>query len=253
MVGSDHAAVGLVYLCLGRLREAERELRVALKVQDTHPVSEELGVTLTSLGQVRFILSDLGGAERFWRRALTVLDQFPDPAAGRGALMGNLAGLFYTRGQIREAEHHAAAALPLLEGRTDAASQRAETRNILGLIYLARVDLRQAEDTLRTAIQAAGPDERAAANSFRHLGWVLVKGKRCPEAVECFRTALEMNRRTMGERHEVLPDLLIEYSEGLRACGQKEEAKRLKAHAEALGGARPRTGDTVDIRALRRE
>jgi tetratricopeptide (TPR) repeat protein len=130
-------------------------------------------------------------------------------------------------------------------------SERAETLNILGSVYSARKDFRQAEVTLRAALQEAGEDERTAANALRHLGWVLIQGKRCPEAIECFRAALEINRRTMGNQHEVFPDRLREYSFAMRTCGQKDDAKRLKTQAEPLGSASARHKHTIDVNALR--
>jgi tetratricopeptide (TPR) repeat protein len=253
LVGLDHAHLGLIYLCLGRLDVSHRELQTAYQIQEKFSPDPDLVATSIALGQVKFFLKDFGGAERFWRRALATIDRVPASEPDRGTVLGNLAALQYTRGLDREAEQMATAALALLERNTSNRSQRAETLNILGAIYFARKDLHQAETTLRAALDEAKDGYAAAADSLRHLGWVLIKGKRCPEAIECFHRALEINRRTMGDRHEVFPDRLLEYSFGMRACGQKDEAKRLKAQAEALGGASTSVDHTIDVKALRRQ
>jgi tetratricopeptide (TPR) repeat protein len=261
-LGKDHwltglscAQLGLTYQWMGRYGEGIREMRRAVAILEATSHQGDLAAALIALGQMNFLAREFQDAERHWKRALTLADTLPNAKESRVAVRASLATLYVTVNRANEAEPLLRDAWATADRDPALAGRRAEILNALGSMYLVRKDLRNADAALERALLLSDESERAFSNILRNRSRTHMAAGRCIEALTGFQRALHLDLERSGESYPHIPDYLFELAEAMRRCGQKTEAKSVRARAEGLAAERGSAfgQHTVDYRDLQRE
>ncbi|MGW4967655.1 FxSxx-COOH system tetratricopeptide repeat protein [Nonomuraea sp. NPDC004186] len=194
---------------LGRLQEAEAEIRAVLQAR-RRVLGEEHPGTLTSWNNLASVLGDLGRlqeAEAETRAVLqarrrTLGEEHPETLNSRN----NLALVLGDLGRLQEAEAEARAvwqtqARALGEEHPDTLT----SRNNLALVLGRLGRLQEAETETRAVLQARrrglGEEHPNTLTSRNNLAYVLGSLGRLQEAEAETRAVLQARRRVLGEEH----------------------------------------------------
>jgi tetratricopeptide (TPR) repeat protein len=206
---SAYARVSYARELLGRTREAEEAMRLALAAYAGHP--ERTAWTYAHLGKLAFSHGQLTKASRYHRGALAV-------SPGYGAALEGLAHVEAARGRPGRAiellqqagpggsPSEALGDLYRRSGR-EALARRAYAQSLEALSYETRFGVRMSLDLatfqvdrgirLREALTLArrGYRDRPSVVGDDALGWALVRNGRCREALPYARRALRLGSR----------------------------------------------------------
>lgn len=176
--------LGVAYVRVGRLTDAERQLREAVRLRPGYSLAVSL------LGKVLADQGRWGEAEPHFRAALTMdrlvreaADPFPNLGQWRAAHEMNLGIAHFAMGRIEEAERELRRAVSL-------DPRLAEARIQLGILLTRTGRLDEAERELRTAIE-----QRDDAMAHNNLGIVLSARGDEVAAEQEFRRALHRDPR----------------------------------------------------------
>ncbi len=226
--------IGTTFSRLGRLQEAEEQLRAALAIRrESNGASLDTAATLNTLGEVRYDRGDLQGAEQLYQEALETRERLLGREhADVAEVMDNLANIAHEHGNLEQAENMYREVLQirrlvLAPEHKDIAS----SLNNLATIHHDREELDDAERLYRESLTlsrvALGNEHPELATSLANLAALLIDRER-PEAAEpLLREALAMNRKVLGDRHPGVVNALENLAVLLDERGDYVEAREL--------------------------
>lgn len=132
------------------------------------------------------------------------------------------------RGEVDEADRHAAAAVDLAASADVASTLGTQALNVAGMVARRGGDVGAALAHLRASL-AIAPDAESRAAALNNLALVLGEAGQHDEALEMAHQALEAGRLT-GDRHREAA-LLNNLADSLHAVGRTAEAMELQAAA----------------------
>ena len=229
--------LGAVYRAEARYAESETFYLRALADREASfgKKSPELIGPLNGLTLLYVNEGQLAKAETTGRRTMAIAVEVTLEPETRAEIRNNLAAALYGRGQYREAEELAKAALTEAEKRPGQVLQRQAALSLLGRINLARSRYQAADQYLSRAVEmgAAGGDRSGVAASWSNLA-------QAKEAEGYSRSAEELLKRsvsTLEAMHGVdHPDVATVLSKlGTLYMKRKHGAKKAEElYAEAL-------------------
>jgi tetratricopeptide (TPR) repeat protein len=233
----------------GRYEEAARYQKRALHIWDeissTRPI--DLSVPHYNLAQIYLAQRRLSAAEVEARLAR----QFAT-SASRSRISILLAQIHFQTGNYAEAEREIRAVLPKLEGL-----DLATALNDLGVVRAALGNLGEARSLMESSLAmrqqahaTAGPDH---GRMLGNLALVCFRQGDLSAAVSLYWQGISILETTFGMDHPDVGIALAEYSQVLRKCGRKSEAKAVERRAKAILAASPQLSgvQTVDVRNLK--
>ncbi len=256
---SVRATVGMTYLQLGLLDDAERHLTVAAEIRrklfgDVHP---DVAASLDSLGMLAKAKGDHPAAERQYREALRQRRTLHGRDSLPGAeTLNNLGVLLKTTGRLEEAEQclREAAVIRRAALRESAAGLGADdlrtrrqdvatTATNLAAVLKNQGKLDQAEALYREALSlfrdALGERHYRVAVCQNNLALLLAERGEYEQAVALSRESLDIRRAVYGDRHLAVATGLKNLALLLAETGRTEEAEPLYRQALVLGRELP--------------
>ncbi len=226
--------IGTTFARLGRLEEAEGQLRSALTLRrEASGASLETAATLNSLGEVRFDRGDLQDAEQLYRESLETRERFRGRQhADVAEVLDNLANVLHERGNLGQAENMYREVLQIRRlvlgpDHRDVAS----SLNNLATIHHDRGELDDAERLYRESLELSratlGDEHPELATSLSNLAALLMDRERLEAAEPLLREALAMNRKVLGDRHPGVVNALENLAVLLDERGEHTEAREL--------------------------
>jgi len=210
--GEIRATLGVTYQRLGMLTPAEKHLRAALRLRETHAGAESVDAA-SSANDLGILLMDAGRldeAEALLRRAFDTRTRlFGEQHADTANSMNNLGTVLHDLGRLDEAE-----AMYLRAMRVQRAVLGPRDPDLslsisnLGQIYLQQGRLEEAEPYCREALKLRrtiqGDRHPDTAQAVNNLAGLMMELKRLPEAEALFREALDLRLAILGDEH---PDI----------------------------------------------
>ena len=144
---------GLIYQDQGSYEEALTYYEEALSTFEALDRPDRWINTANHLGELHLLTEDYGQAQTMFEKALRRSDSI-GYAYGRATALQNLGGWYEVRGQWDEALAFSKQALAIQQQHHFVHSE-AITQYTIGTIHLARNELAQAEETLRTSLDKA--------------------------------------------------------------------------------------------------
>ncbi|MEN3185308.1 MAG: CHAT domain-containing tetratricopeptide repeat protein [Atribacterota bacterium] len=175
----------------GEYGEARKALKEALEIQESHQMSEDLGV-LTNLGVLSFYLGDFGNAERYLKKAYEEAFGLKDQYSGGALILGNLGMLYKAMGKLQEALPYYEHAYRILK-ELDAKRDTANLLNSIASLHVMTKNLERAEEVLYIAhsIYEVLVDKEGMAQVEMNLGYVRMENNDLDEAQSHFERALQ--------------------------------------------------------------
>jgi tetratricopeptide (TPR) repeat protein len=237
----------------GRYAEAAAIMRTALKGAEQFPRGDaRLPGALSVMGAICQGLGSFTESERFYLRALRILDEQPDadPTLHLG-VVNNLATLFYDTGRYARLESFLQRYRPIREKLDPDALP-----NMFFLINLAGVrEVRhryaEAEAAYKEAlaiVRKRQNADRALVPILTDLGALYTETKRYAEALDHLERSLSVCRRLFGGDHPETIRVLLNLSTLYAKTGQLAEAERCAK--QALASARRRLGPEHRVTGL---
>ncbi len=245
--------IGTTFSRLGRLAEAEEQLRSALAIRKEIDGSPNLDVaaTLNSLGEVLYDRGDVDGAEQLYRQALEMREGLLGTEHADVAwVLDNVANTAHDRGDLEQAESMYREVLRIRRSVLRPEHQDiASSLNNLASIHHDREELDDAERLYRESLalsrRALGDEHPDVATSLTNLAALLLDLQRSDEAEPLLREALDMNRKLLGARHPGVVNALENLAALLEERGAAAEAREL--YSESLQASRQIWGDGLMV------
>jgi serine/threonine protein kinase/tetratricopeptide (TPR) repeat protein len=212
---------------------------------------------LQHLGAAQFATGNLNAAEKSIRQALEIRERLlsaddPDVAAS----MGQLALLFYSRGEWAQSEAASREALAVQRKRFGEHSRQvADSLNRLSSALYGQGRLEEAEATARDVLalrrELLGEDHPDVVAALGNLGSMLREQGKFEESEARQREALALNRKLLGEEHPDVATVLGNLAVVLDDQGKLDEAEALAREAlerrrESLGNDHPEVAKSLD-------
>lgn len=247
--------LGAIYHDLGRCEEGKTAHRRALGLYEK---SGNAGAVVDGALNFASLLVDCGAPEEATRLIRRVLEprsgQFTPLQHARTRVLE--ANALLHDGQYAAAEPVFRESLSRLEGKE--AGLRAVAHNGLA-VTLARMERDdEAIEELRRGIglleHASGATVAFRAKMLANIGMLYKRKRRYGDAETSYRAAIEAAEAALGGDHPMAGRILLDYSELLRACGRRDEARQAKRRADAIlaGAWMPATVDIAELSAAGR-
>jgi serine/threonine-protein kinase len=203
-----HTTIGLTFLSLGQVEDAEPHLKDALSARTKlyGAGHHETAVGLNDFARLLQAKGDLYSAETLFRRSLSILRRGrSNNLLDLASVLGNLGYLLMLEGKYDEAvETHREELAILGRTRGDRHPEFARTLGNLANIYAAIGDTESAEPMHRRALDITRRHYRGehpdVAQAMLHLA-IPIQSSKPNEAEVLCRESLEMRRRFFGEGH----------------------------------------------------
>ncbi len=200
-----------------------------------------IAMDLDDLALARQNQGDFAGAEAQYLEALSIRREIGAPRDEIASVLGNLGGLWFSRGDYARAEHFFERTLAIQrEVHGESHPAVALALNNLGLARQGKGDLAAAERLHRRALeireQTLGPNHPDVATSLNNVASVLYMKHEPKEAGELFRRALEIVRGSLGPDHPTV--IQLESNLGAVLFADHDDAGAEAAWTEALARLR---------------
>ena len=200
--------VGTTFLGLGRLDEAEAQLRLA--VEESRAIDGgglETAAALDGLGEIEFYRDDLDAAERRFEEALEIRrDLLGDDHPDTIFLLNNLATVYTYKERYEEAESLYRDVVDRLPRHADPADPRIATQ-MLNLASVLRTQKKFDEAagfyqrSLEHRRRYLGPDHPEVAVVLGHMAGLYRSQDRCEQALPFIREALGIYSARLEPEH----------------------------------------------------
>jgi tetratricopeptide (TPR) repeat protein len=215
---------------------------------------------LANLATVYVGLGDMAPAERQLREALRIETGLPHPDPDDIAtLQSRLAVVLANRHRYAETERLIGLALPVLE-RTGDTVETATALGTLGIVrgWQRHYDesLELVGEAVRMMEKQYGPGNPLLLRSMSTLAAAYTLAGRKEEAGAAFRRAITICEESLPPGHPSRAALLANYARYLRGAGQGAQAKAVEAEARSLAldmASRDGAGMTVDVSDFRQK
>lgn len=197
--GTASSNLGQFYLVTGKLAEAERHLREAVKQLQGNAVS--YSGSLHNLGTLLAGIGDFGQAEEILQEACSLTLQEVGETPDYAMSLNSLGLLYVSMNRLDDAEQRIREGLDILSRHLPGKiTQYASTANSLALLEIMSGRPDQAERVIRSALSHFDESSRTPVQAIllRHLGQVVSDEQ---EASRHAHRSLQMMAQTLGEQH----------------------------------------------------
>jgi CHAT domain-containing protein/Tfp pilus assembly protein PilF len=233
----------------GDAKRARQQLESALALEEKdHPDGLGVGTLLTRIGNViKNLQDDQDEADRLYQRAHELVLRAAPGSGAEAAAANNLALSAYTRGDLEQAQRHAARALALREQLTPAGDAITPSLMIYGDVLYARGDLAGAEALFLRAqkiLERFQPASVPLAKTLHDLGMVAYQRGDDEAAESLFRRELALFEKAAPQGSQMrdsligLGEVALQRRQGSRA---EEWWQRALAISEKLNPRGPKT------------
>jgi CHAT domain-containing protein len=184
------------FVLRGDLSQARQQLERALSLEERdHPNGLGFVTVLLRLGNVAEKQDNLDEAERLYRSAHELVLRVAPGSGGEAAAANNLAVITGRRGDLAQAESHAARSLEIREKLTPSGEAIIPSLLAYGNLVYARGDFAGAEATFlraRKILEEAQPEGAPLASTLNNLGVLANERGDQATAEDLFRRALAL-------------------------------------------------------------
>lgn len=206
IVADLRSTIGLTFLSIGQIAEAEPHLTEALNVRERFygKRNAETAMSLNNYGKLLQAKGDLKAAEEYYRGALRILRRNGSPL-DMAAVLGNLGHLLLLEGNYDEAKKLQNRKLEIVSGVSgEGHPEFAQTLSNLANVYSVSGDKQTAERMHRRAVRLTeaiyASDHPDVALSKLHLA-ITIMADKLDEAERLIRETLASRRKFYGEGH----------------------------------------------------
>jgi tetratricopeptide (TPR) repeat protein len=255
--------LGSIYHSQGRYQEAEERYVAAMELWKTigGAVDRHLVHSLLNLTALYVETGQHIKANRLGLDAVAVQLEASRPGCSDFAgVLSAMGAIAFAQARYHEAELHFQRALALWEKLTPNSLEAMQTLNSMGAVYKKAGRLADALRCYERALRVAETmpmgsmhPERVKLLANLGVAHFLVHGP--AEAEPFFKDALAIGESTLGPKHPVVGQVLLNYSVALKQTKRKAEAKVCERRGMAILEAASRTDArryTVDIGDLRK-